>query len=284
MPRIWQLILGLLLFLVVSFMIIQLVISNFEIFENSYPVYHNNFIDLTNSISNKYELDLSSIKLEENFNLPTLFASAVDSSLGFVASFFLVLLYVIFLLLEQQIFQQKIRQIFNERTEYVKFLAIVKKVDESIHSYVTIKTGLCFLGGVLSYVVLLILQVDFAFLWAFLIFLFNFIPIIGAFIGVLFPSLIAVLQFGTWLEPVLVISLLTAIQLVIGNFVEPKILGTKLNLSPLVVIISLSFWGALWGVAGMFLCVPITVMLMIVFAQIKETRNIAILLSGGRGV
>jgi len=284
MPRIWQLILGLLLFLVVSFMIIQLVISNFEVFENSYPVYHNNFVDLTNSISEKYEVNLSSIKLEDNFNLPTLLAGAVDSSLGFVASFFLVLLYVIFLLLEQQIFQQKIRQIFNERTEYVKFLAIVKKVDESIHSYVTIKTGLCFLGGVLSYVVLLILQVDFAFLWAFLIFLFNFIPIIGAFIGVLFPSLIAVLQFGTWLEPVLVISLLTAIQLVIGNFVEPKILGTKLNLSPLVVIISLSFWGALWGVAGMFLCVPITVMLMIVFAQFKETKNIAILLSGGRGV
>ncbi|MBL7899558.1 MAG: AI-2E family transporter [Crocinitomicaceae bacterium] len=284
MPRIWQLLLGLVLFLVVSFMIIQLVISNFEVFEKSYPVYHNNFIILTESISKTYEIDLSSVKLEENFNLPTLLAGAVDSSLGFVASFFLVLLYVIFLLLEQQIFQHKIRLIFNERTEYVKFLGIVKKVDESIHSYVTIKTSLCFLGGVLSYIVMLILQVDFAFLWAFLIFLFNFIPIIGAFIGVLFPSLIAILQFGSWLEPVLVISLLSAIQLVLGNLVEPKILGTKLNLSPLVVIISLSFWGALWGVAGMFLCVPITVMLMIVFAQFKETKNIAILLSGGRGV
>ncbi|MBK9192033.1 MAG: AI-2E family transporter [Crocinitomicaceae bacterium] len=284
MPRIWQLILGLVLFLVVSFMIIQLVIANFEVFEKSYPVYHNNFINLTETISEKYKVDLSSVKLEDNFNLPTLLAGAVDSSLGFVASFFLVLLYVIFLLLEQQIFQQKIKLIFNERTEYVKFLGIVKKVDESIHSYVTIKTSLCFLGGALSYILLLIMQVDFAFLWAFLIFLFNFIPIIGAFIGVLFPSLIAILQFGTWLEPVLVISLLTAIQLVIGNFVEPKILGTKLNLSPLVVIISLSFWGALWGVAGMFLCVPITVMLMIVFGQFKETKNIAILLSGGRGV
>ncbi len=284
MPRIWQLILGLVLFLVVSFMIIQLVIANFEVFEKSYPVYHNNFINLTETISEKYKVDLSSVKLEDNFNLPTLLAGAVDSSLGFVASFFLVLLYVIFLLLEQQIFQQKIKLIFNERTEYVKFLGIVKKVDESIHSYVTIKTILCFLGGALSYILLLIMQVDFAFLWAFLIFLFNFIPIIGAFIGVLFPSLIAILQFGTWLEPVLVISLLTAIQLVIGNFVEPKILGTKLNLSPLVVIISLSFWGALWGVAGMFLCVPITVMLMIVFGQFKETKNIAILLSGGRGV
>ena len=108
MPRIWQLILGLVLFLVVSFMIIQLVIANFEVFEKSYPVYHNNFINLTETISEKYKVDLSSVKLEDNFNLPTLLAGAVDSSLGFVASFFLVLLYVIFLLLEQQIFQQKI--------------------------------------------------------------------------------------------------------------------------------------------------------------------------------
>ena len=72
------------------------------------------------------------------------------------------------------------------------------------------------------------------------------------------------------------------IQTIVGNFVEPKVLGSKLNLSPLVVIIALVFWGALWGVAGMVLCVPITVILMIVFRQFDSTKNVAILLSGGK--
>lgn len=283
LPRSLQLIIAFLLFAVFSFVLAQLVLSNFEVFTAQYPKYHANFVNMTEKLDQSFDLDF--LKIDYNsIDLPGILASAIDSSLGFVSSFFLVLLYVIFLLLEQQIFESKLRVIFKERNEYVRFLGIVRKVDESIHSYVSIKTSLCLLAGVLSYLVLFLIGVDFAVLWAFLIFLLNFIPIIGAFIGVIFPSLIAVLQFGSVLEPVLVVSLLSGIQLVIGNFVEPKVLGTRLNLSPLVVVISLTFWGSLWGVAGMFLCVPITVILMIIFSQFEKTRNIAILLSGGKVV
>lgn len=284
MPRLMQLILGFILFIVVSFFIIQLVISNFETFAIEYPTYHKNFLNLTTKLSETFDIAIWSEDYFESLDLPGLFADALDSSLGFLSTFFLVLLYVIFLLLEQQIFHTKLRLIFKERNEYVRFLGIVRKVDQSVHSFVSIKTSLCLLSGVTSYLVLIIIGVDFAFLWAFLIFLFNFIPIIGAFIGVVFPSLIALLQFGTFIEPVLVVSLLSGIQLIVGNILEPKVLGTKLNLSPLVVILALTFWGSLWGIAGMFLCVPITVIMMIVFNQFEGTKKIAILLSGGKVV
>jgi predicted PurR-regulated permease PerM len=284
MPRAVQLSLGFILFIIVSFFIIQLVMSNFETFAIEYPIYHENFILLTAELSETYDIDLMHTDYFESLDLPGLLTKVVDSSLGFLTTFFLVLLYVVFLLLEQQIFHTKLRLIFKERNEYVRFLGIVRKVDQSVHSFVSIKTSLCLLSGVASYLVLIIIGVDFAFLWAFLIFLFNFIPIIGAFIGVIFPSFIALVQFGTILEPILVISLLSGIQLVVGNILEPKVLGTKLNLSPLVVVLSLTFWGSLWGIAGMFLCVPITVIMMIVFDQFEGTKKIAILLSGGKVV
>lgn len=284
MPRAVQLALGFILFIIVSFFIIQLVMSNFETFATEYPVYHENFIALTAELSETYKIDLMRTNYLESLDLSGILTDLLDSSIGFLTTFFLVLLYVVFLLLEQQIFHSKLRLIFKERNEYVQFLSIVRKVDQSVHSFVSIKTSLCLLAGVASYVVLIIIGVDFAFLWAFLIFLLNFIPIIGSFMGVIFPSLIALVQFGAILEPVLVISLLSGIQLVVGNIIEPKVLGTKLNLSPLIVVLSLTFWGSLWGIAGMFLCVPITVIMMIVFNQFEGTKKIAILLSGGKVV
>ena len=265
-----------------SYFIVKLVVNNLDDFYAAYPTYHSNFIHLTSSVTSTFDIPLALDEVADNIKLPELISNALDSSLGLLSSIFLIILYVIFLLIEQQIFGQKLKLIFKERKEYVNYLRISKKVDKSVHMYVSIKTALCFSAGLLSYLVMVIIGVDFAVLWAVLIFLLNFIPIIGALLGVIFPALIAALQFGTYLEPILVLSIISGIQLFIGNFVEPKILGTKLNLSPLVVIIALTFWGTLWGIVGMFLCVPITVIMMIVFSQFESTRKIAILLSGGK--
>lgn len=274
---------GLVIF-AISYFIVKLVVINLDNFNTAYPIYHTNFINLTSSITNTFDLPVSLDELADRVKLPELISNALDSSIGLISSIFLIILYVIFLIIEQQIFTKKLKLIFKNRKEYVNFLRISKKVDKSVNTYVSIKTGLCFSAGLLSYLVLVIIGVDFAVLWAVLIFLLNFIPIIGALLGVIFPTLIAALQFGSYLEPILVLSILAGIQLFIGNFVEPKILGTRLNLSPLVVIIALTFWGTLWGIVGMFLCVPITVILMIVFNQFDSTKKIAILLSGGKAL
>jgi predicted PurR-regulated permease PerM len=121
---------------------------------------------------------------------------------------------------------------------------------------------------------------DFAIFWAFLIFLLNFIPNIGSLIATLFPSALALIQFENTFAPFLVILIgVGAIQLLVGNLIEPRMMGSSLNISSLAVILSLSLWGTIWGITGMVLCVPITVIMMIIFAQFPTTRPVAILLS-----
>ena len=268
----------------ITYFIAKIVILNFEGFIQQYPKYQANFVAMTSNSTKWLDIPFSIDGIFENAHIPSLLSGAVGSSLGFVTTSFLVILYVAFLLIEQRIFNRKLKQIFKDKAEYVRFHTTMRKIDESIHTYISVKTLLCLLAGLLSYIVLATIGVDFAVLWAFLVFLLSYIPIIGALLGIIFPTLIAIVQFGGYVEPFIVICLLTSIQVIIGNFVEPKVLGNRLNLSPLVTIIALTFWGSLWGIAGMFLCVPITVIMMIILNQFEGTRSVAILLSGGKVV
>ena len=206
-------------------------------------------------------------------------SSLVTTLSGFAANGFLIVIYVIFLLMEQAVFPKKIKALFPDEYRHARFGDVVDRINESVHAYFTVKLTVSLVTAVASFILMVIVGLDFAIFWAFLIFLLNFIPNIGSLIAMAFPALIAVLQFET-LGPFFVILLgVGAIQLVVGNFIEPKMMGSSLNISSLVVIIALAVWGAIWGVAGMILCVPITVMMMIILAQFPETRPIAIILS-----
>ena len=133
--------------------------------------------------------------------------------------------------------------------------------------------------GLLSYFVLLIIGVDAPAFWAFLIFVLNFIPTIGSLIATIFPTIFALLQFGDFTQGILVLAIVGSIQMVIGNLVEPKLMGDSLNISPLVVLLTLAIWGVMWGITGMLLSVPITVIMIIIMSEFQTTRPLAILLS-----
>jgi predicted PurR-regulated permease PerM len=148
-----------------------------------------------------------------------------------------------------------------------------------IRSYVGIKVLTSAATGLLSFLVLNLVGVDFASFWAVLIFLLNFIPTIGSIIATAFPSLLTLVQFDTLGPFIITISVLGAIQFCIGSLIEPKLMGNRLNLSPIVILLSLGLWGSVWGIPGMFLCVPITVIMMIVCSYFPGTRPIAVLLS-----
>jgi predicted PurR-regulated permease PerM len=120
---------------------------------------------------------------------------------------------------------------------------------------------------------------EFAALWAVLTALLNFVPYVGSFLGVLLPVLMTVVQFE---DPGVIFSMLlalTAVQFVIGNFLDPYVMGNSLNLSPFAILISLAIWSELWGIPGAFLAVPITAIMTIVFSEFPGTRPIAVLLS-----
>jgi AI-2 transport protein TqsA len=123
------------------------------------------------------------------------------------------------------------------------------------------------------------LGLHFAEFWALLVFILNYIPTIGSIFATIFPSLLALVQFESLVPFVVLLVGITLIQQLLGSFIEPNLMGMTLNLSPLVVVVSLIVWGLIWGVVGMFLCVPITVIIVIILANFPATRWVAVLLS-----
>jgi predicted PurR-regulated permease PerM len=128
-------------------------------------------------------------------------------------------------------------------------------------------------------IIFLIFGLDFAIVWGLLTFFMTFIPNIGAFISTILPFVTALAQYDNIVVPIVLLLIMTVIAYSVGNLVEPKILGDKLNLSPLLLIFSLVFWGYIWGVVGMLLSIPMMSMIKIIFSKFESTKPLAILMS-----
>jgi predicted PurR-regulated permease PerM len=126
---------------------------------------------------------------------------------------------------------------------------------------------------------LLLLGIEFALFWAVLIAFLNYIPYIGSLVGVIFPVLLSLAQFGTLSMAGVVLACLTVAQVFVGAYLEPRMMGREFNLSPFVVLLALAFWSTLWGLPGALLAVPMTASLVLVLSEIKSTRPIAVMLS-----
>jgi AI-2 transport protein TqsA len=191
----------------------------------------------------------------------------------------LVVIYGLFILLESRFLPGKLAAIFPDNLQRRKVLHIINRIDRDIHTYLGVKTAVSLASAILAYVLMRLVGLDFAEFWALLVFILHFIPTIGVIVATICPTLLAAVQFDS-LGPCLVVGIgITAIAQFMGNIVEPNVMGETLNLSPLTVIIALILWGTVWGVLGAFLCVPLTVIFVIVLSNFKTTRWISILLS-----
>jgi AI-2 transport protein TqsA len=126
-----------------------------------------------------------------------------------------------------------------------------------------------------------VFQTPFALIWAVLTFFCNFIPYIGSVVGYTVPTLFALVNFGFGWEFITIAVLLLTIHLVTASFVEPAIIGKAVGLSPVIILFALAFWGSLWGLTGMLLAVPLTVMLKIIAEHLDATRPMAKLVAEG---
>ncbi|OYK80291.1 AI-2E family transporter [Coxiella burnetii] len=195
------------------------------------------------------------------------------------ANFTLVIVYLFFLLLEHRSFNQKLKLLCHSSKKYKKVIEIIKEITKDVNNYFKVKTLISLITALLSYFVLLGFKINNAEFWSTFVFLLNYIPYIGPLIAVVTLLIVASIQV-TQLVPFIFLGiLLTAIQIILGNFVEPKWLGVRLNLSPLVILLSLAFWGSIWGFIGLFLSVPIMVILTIILGKFPKTRPIAVMLS-----
>lgn len=227
-------------------------------------------------ISDKFGINITSIPFPGIEQI----VSSVGSSVAKLAtSMGMVVVYMIFMFVEQSTFHKKFAELFPNRAQHKKMRYIMSSIDENMKKYLFMKTLVSAITGIISYAWMYILGLEFAGVWAFAIFILSYIPTIGAIIGCAMPILFAILTGATLNELVLIALGLIGLQILFGNIIEPKLTGKTLNLSTLAILINLVFWGLIWGVAGMFFSVPLLVATFIITAQFDSTRWVAILLS-----
>ena len=203
----------------------------------------------------------------------------ISSTQSVVVTALLIIAYIAFLFVEQAQVGAKIGGMFPDKAKAQETSRLLREISGSVRRYIWIKTIVSVLTGVACYAVLRFEGIDFAESWALLIFVFNYIPNIGSIVGVAFPCLLALVQFDTLTPFFVLITALTLIQVAIGSVLEPMLMGQGLNMSPFAIILSLAFWGLIWGIAGMFLSVPILVIIIVVCAHVPKWRWVAVLLS-----
>lgn len=209
----------------------------------------------------------------------SLIGTTVSSASRVIGVAALVIVYASFLLVERHSIRAKVDSLAEDPETVAGLHAILAQINARIGQYLALKTLVNVLLGVLSWIMMTLVGVEFAAFWAAMIGLLNYIPYVGSFLGVLFPVALSVLQFADLGTVLLVLTVLTAAQMFVGNVVEPYLLGNTLNLSPMVILFNLGVWTSIWGIPGAILSVPITASILIVFASFPATRPIAVLLS-----
>jgi len=292
-PRLWgrrlhpglALAAAIIIFMLLIAVLVQLVAGNIRAVVDAAPQYQTRLVEVLADANRVLEATfhqrspITLAKVLNQIDLQTIFERIATAFRSIAGNTFQIIIYVAFLLLETRTFDRKLASMFPDNNRERAIRATLHQIGRKIETYVWIKTAVSLLAGLLSYAVLASIGVDFAPFWALLLFVLNFIPYIGPVIGVLFPTLLALLQFGSVPVFLLVFAILAGVQAVIGNVIEPRLTGKSLNISPLVMMVGLSIWGSIWGITGMILSVPIMVMAMIVLAQFPRTRGLAILMS-----
>ncbi|MCP4402437.1 MAG: AI-2E family transporter [bacterium] len=247
---------------------------------NEAPVYQAKLLEMAQKVDVVFgEEQVYLNEFISGVNLNRIITSAAASVSNLLRYFSLVIVYVLFILLEYKSINTKLQAMSKNEEQYARWDAIVTRIISDINTYMKIKTFVSALTGLLSFLILTFFGVNFAALWSVIIFLLNFIPTIGSILAVVMSLVVVLVQFGSFSYLLTVGLLLTAVQLGIGNILDPRLMGRSLNLSPLVLLLALAFWGAIWGVLGMFLCVPFMVIINIILSHFPQTRKIAIVLS-----
>jgi predicted PurR-regulated permease PerM len=261
--------------------IVALVGSSINELRHQLPVYQQRVADWQRQITDwlkRMNIDVGAELQQESFDMQravSLFGDLLGA-LGTVLSDTLIIVFtLIFMLLEATEFPQKLRAISGGGEE---LSGRIESIQASVRRYVSLKSQISLLSAVLVTAWLWILGVDFALLWGLLAFLFNFIPNIGSFIAAVPAVALALLQLGVW-PAVYAAGGYIAIELVVGSMIEPRLMGRGLGLSPLVVFVSLIFWGWVLGPVGMLFSVPLTMVVKIVLDHSEDLQWVGVLLS-----
>jgi len=281
MPRWLATILAVSVMLLGVYLVYVILAGQATALQKAAPVYQENFLRLAERVMDLLGIEqLPAVaQLLERLNVGRVFTWLGTAVGATIANIVLVGIYVGFLLVEQRNLPSKIARLHTDagRTARTRHLAL--HISQKVQRYMLIKTVVSLLTALVAYGILKLVGLDFAATWALTIFFLNYIPNIGSVIGVIFPSLLALVQFDTLAPFLLVVLGLGAAQFLIGNVLEPVFMGRSLNLSSFMILTALTFWGGVWGVPGMMLSVPIMVIVAIICSHIPPLHWVAILMS-----
>jgi predicted PurR-regulated permease PerM len=251
------------------------------------PMYIRRFTVIDAWLADKLDLDAgTSFLTYMNFDWQGLILSSLSSvsekAISVISMASLIYIFVLFLLLERQSLIPKLK-IAAPRGKGMRIAVLFERVNRQISKYLMLKALISIATGILFYLACLATGLDFAIMWGVLAFILNFIPSIGSIIITIMTIIMALLQFfPNWANIIYVAVLMISIQTVLGNILDPRIQGVQLNLSPFVILVSLSLWGYIWGIAGMFLAVPITSVLQIVCTNVQSLKPVAVMIGSGK--
>jgi len=256
-------------------------------FSDDLPVYEQRLAEIMMSATNwltQMGIPVDGEKLKEIVNpgQAMQMAGSILASFGnMMTNTFLILLTVIFILAEEAGFKEKL---IRARQGDESANAALEVFRSAVNNYMGLKTLVSLMTGVVIYIWLTIVGVDYAVLWSLLAFLLNFIPTVGSIIAAIPAVLLALIQLGPF-AALWTLGGFLVVNVVVGSVVEPRLMGKGLNLSPLVVFLSLVFWGWILGPVGMLLSIPLTIMVKIALESNIETRWIGQILGAtGEGV
>ncbi len=272
----------------ITFLVIYLLgslfYSNGKDFANELPKYGQKVNNILDSIHSRLKTQFPNLKPLDWMDQLDLgkIGIFIFSSMGpffsFISNLFLVFIFLLFILAGRGNIIIKVEKYLSKK-QAAQIFEVIKKIDSQIQRYLAIKTLVSFITGLLAAVVLIAFGVEFAIVFGFLTFLLNYIPNIGSFIATVFPVVIAAFQFETIWPAFWILIILILIEQVMSNFVEPRLMGQGLGLSPLFVLFALFFWGWLWGIAGMILAVPIVAIMKIICMNVPGLKLLAVLMS-----
>lgn len=283
--------LSIILFIAIFYIVVHLISGSISSFSSDFEKYEpkiqkiqtdiESFLALpADFISGQGESTIQS-QITENLSIGGFISTVVSSVSSILSNIFFIILILLFMLMGRKQMMNKVKFAFNEKTSD-RISTVLKNVNIKIQRYIVAKSIISLITAILFVIVLSIFGVEFIIIWGILAFVLNFIPNIGSLLSTILPLTVAYLQFDDTMTVVWIALILIIIQQVMGNIVEPKVLGKSVNLSPLVILFSLVFWGWLWGIIGMFLSVPIAVIIKIILENIEGTRPIAIMMGSGK--
>lgn len=277
-----------LLIIIISNIASVFIITSVNSFSTEFPKYEEKFLLIFNNAVKTFNVSDTELHNFANyFNIKSLLAtgkltstitnifSGITSLMG---NYIIILFYIIFILSESKSIEKRISLAFNEEKQ-TTVKNTISDIFTGFKDYISGKTVLSLIQAIVIGIFLWICGVDFYMIWAFLFFFTDFIPNVGSLIASILVAIVMLLQFDNIVTPIVILVVLILIQNIKGNIIEPKIFGAKLDLSPLLLLFSLLFWGYVWGIVGMILSVPIMSMIKIIFMNIPATKPIAILMS-----